>query len=120
MNIWYFFAADVKRRGHIIIKYCPIDEMIGDFFTKPLGGARFRRMRNIIMNCDHDDFGPVNMDELMAEHNKRTCDRCNVSDDEPTISKTSDTVGSQEVLGRYLSSGGHSQEIPTGMPTETS
>jgi hypothetical protein len=99
MNIPYFFAVDVKRRGHIIIKYCPTDEMIGDFFNKPLGGAKFQRMRNIIMNCYHDDFGPVNMDELMAEHGKRTCDRHDVIDNEPTISKASDTVGSQECVG---------------------
>ena len=42
--------------------------MIGDFFTKPLGGSKFRRFRNIIMNCDHDDSGPVEMDELMKAH----------------------------------------------------
>ena len=42
--------------------------MIGDFFTKPLGGAKFRCFQNIIMNCSHDDFGPVNMDELMKAH----------------------------------------------------
>jgi hypothetical protein len=45
--------------------------MIGDFFTKPLGGAKFRRFRNIIMNCDVDDYGPVDVDELMKAHYKR-------------------------------------------------
>jgi hypothetical protein len=73
--------------------------MIRDFFTKPLGGARFQRLRNIIMNCECDDFCPVNMDKLMAEHNKRISNRHDVSDDEPTISKTSDTVGSQKCVG---------------------
>lgn len=43
MNIRYFFVADVLRRKHITIEYCPTDEMIGDFFTKRLGGAKFRR-----------------------------------------------------------------------------
>ena len=41
MNIRYFFVADCQKRNEIIITYCPTDEMIGDFFTKPLGGAKF-------------------------------------------------------------------------------
>ena len=39
MNIRCFFVADVHRLQHITIEYCPIDEMIEDFFTKPVGGA---------------------------------------------------------------------------------
>lgn len=42
MNIRYFFIADCVERQHVTIKYCPTDLMIGDFFTKPLGGAKFR------------------------------------------------------------------------------
>ena len=45
--------------------------MIGYFFTKPLGGAKFRRFRNIIMNINYDEFGPVDMDELMAIHHEK-------------------------------------------------
>jgi hypothetical protein len=41
MNIKYFFVADCQQRNVVIITYCPTDEMIGDFFTKPLGGAKF-------------------------------------------------------------------------------
>ena len=33
--------------------------MIGDFFTKPLQGSKFRKFRNIVMNCEYDEFGPV-------------------------------------------------------------
>ncbi len=33
--------------------------MIGDFFTKPLHGSKFRKFRNIVMNCEYDEFGPV-------------------------------------------------------------
>ena len=71
MNIRYFFVADVHARNHITIDYCPTDEMIGDFFTKPVGGAKFRRFRNIIMNISHDEYGPVDVDELTAIHNKK-------------------------------------------------
>ena len=77
INIRYFFVADVHRRKHITLEYCPTDEMIGDFFTKPLGGAKFRRFRNIIMNLDHDEHGPVVMDELMEIHHAKMMKRLN-------------------------------------------
>ena len=38
MNIRNFFVSDCVKRGHIIIRYCPTDDMFGDFFTKPLQG----------------------------------------------------------------------------------
>ena len=49
--------------------------MIGDFFTKPVGGAKFRCFRNIIMNVSHDEYGPVDVDELMAIHNEKMTKR---------------------------------------------
>ena len=45
-----FFVADVLRRKHLTIEYCPTDEMIGNFFTKPLEPSRFFSLRNVIMN----------------------------------------------------------------------
>jgi len=33
--------------------------MIGDFFTKPVQGSKFQKFRNIIMNSDYDEYGPV-------------------------------------------------------------
>ena len=50
MNIRYFFVANVIAHNHITLEYCPTDEMIGDSFTKPMGGSKFRYFRNTIMN----------------------------------------------------------------------
>ena len=36
LNIQCFYIADQKAKGHIDIKYCPTDEMIGDYMTKTL------------------------------------------------------------------------------------
>ena len=33
MNIRYFFVSYCVKSRHIIIRYCPNDDMIGDFFT---------------------------------------------------------------------------------------
>lgn len=105
MNIRYFFVADVIKRNHIKLVYCPTDEMIGDFFTKPLGGAKFRRFRNIIMNLDHDEYGTVNVDELMEIHQQKIAKRMSISTDKGinTYDERDDPAGtsarSQECVG---------------------
>ena len=78
MNVRYFFVADVQRRQRLTIDYCPTDEMIGDFFTKPVGEAKFCCFRNIIMNISHDACGPVDMDGLMTIHNEKMLKRFNM------------------------------------------
>jgi len=37
------------------VAYCPTENMLADFFTKPLQGAAFRRMRSIILNMPSAD-----------------------------------------------------------------
>ena len=78
LNIRYFFVVDVQKRQHITIEYCSTDKMIGNFFTKPVGGAKFQHFRNIIMNVSHDEYGPVDVDELMAIHNEKMTKRFNM------------------------------------------
>ena len=50
IDIRYFFITDRVKRGELRIEYCPTDEMLGDFFTKPQQGSLFRRMRARLMN----------------------------------------------------------------------
>jgi hypothetical protein len=50
LNIRYFFVADQKAKGNISIEYCPTDQMIGDYMTKPTHGKKFRGFRQQIMN----------------------------------------------------------------------
>ena len=47
--IQYFFVTDRVKRKDIVIKHCPTADMIVDFFTKPLQGALFHRIQNIIL-----------------------------------------------------------------------
>ena len=35
LNVRYFFISDQVNQGNLNVKYCPTDEMIGDFMTKP-------------------------------------------------------------------------------------
>lgn len=73
--------------------------MIGDFYMKPLSRAKFCWFRNIIMNCSHDDYSPVNMDELMAAHH-RTVANDDISDEPTTSTDTNHkAMSSQECVG---------------------
>ena len=37
------------------IEYCPTEQMLADYFTKPLQGSLFRRFREVIMGWNHID-----------------------------------------------------------------
>jgi Reverse transcriptase (RNA-dependent DNA polymerase) len=52
LNIRYFFVTDCVKAKELSIKYCPTEEMVSDYFTKPLQGTLFRKMRDLIMNVD--------------------------------------------------------------------
>ncbi len=59
----YFWVTDRVKNGEINVKYCPTELMLADFFTKPLQGSLFYRMRDVIMGVKHinslkDDLPP--------------------------------------------------------------
>jgi hypothetical protein len=57
MEIRYFFIKDKVDTKEIRIEYCPTNDMIADFFTKPIQGVLFKRLRDHIMNIDpHDKY----------------------------------------------------------------
>ena len=49
LNIRYFFLTDQAEKGNLSIKYCPTDEMWGDYHSKPLQGEKFDRFGRLIM-----------------------------------------------------------------------
>jgi hypothetical protein len=49
LNIRYFFIADQVEKGNAQIEHCGTNNMVGDFFTKPLQGEKFLRFRNDIL-----------------------------------------------------------------------
>jgi hypothetical protein len=52
INIRYFFLTDQIEKGRLSVSYCPTSEMIGDFFSKPLQGKAFMKMKRLIMGHD--------------------------------------------------------------------
>lgn len=56
IDIRYFCITDRVKSGQIDIEYCPTEEMIADFFTKPLQGRLFREHRNSILGMSTDEY----------------------------------------------------------------
>ena len=66
MNVRYYFVTDNITRKNMRVVYCPTEEMIADFFTKPLQGTLFRKFRAYIMNLNRRPDVPqecVGMDD---------------------------------------------------------
>ncbi len=80
------------------IVYCPTDEMVGDFNTKPLQGKAFYKHRDFIMNIQDDDPHKItSMDRrsvLRDEYNME-------SSDKNTQSISEDTVHTSEETNKY-------------------
>jgi hypothetical protein len=53
LNIRYFFLMDQVEKGNVTIVYCPTNDMVGDFHTKPLQGKKFRKFQNAILGFDY-------------------------------------------------------------------
>ena len=54
IRIKYFFVTDRIKNKELWLKYCPTDEMIGDFFTKPLQCALYIKYQNSILGIKEE------------------------------------------------------------------
>lgn len=52
INVRYYWVSDVLKRKEARIVHCPTDDLVGDFYTKPLTGCKFKKFRNQILNID--------------------------------------------------------------------
>jgi hypothetical protein len=50
LNCRFYFITDRINSNELSVEYCPTEEMVGDFFTKPLQGKLFYKFRKLIMN----------------------------------------------------------------------
>ena len=49
IDVRHFWIMDRIRSGDIDLRHCPTEDMLADYFTKPLQGAAFQRFRSVIM-----------------------------------------------------------------------
>ena len=67
LNIRYFFITDQVEKGNAVIEYCPTDMMQGDYYTKPLQGAKFREFRDSVLGR------PVQKGKFSGQRMIRAC-----------------------------------------------
>jgi hypothetical protein len=51
IEIRYYYVADRVAKGDLRVVWCPTDEMIADFLTKPLQGKAFVKFRDLLMGA---------------------------------------------------------------------
>lgn len=49
INIRYYFITDCVDKQYFAISYCPTDDMVGDFPSKPLQGRKFKKFLRLMM-----------------------------------------------------------------------
>ena len=81
--IRYFFIKDILKNEGIELKHCSTERMIADYFTKPLQGKLFKKIRDIIMG-----LAPFPMEERVE---KRHIDYTSENDVETTVHEQSAT-----------------------------
>ncbi len=50
INVRFFFMKDCVDRRLLKVEYCPTEDMLGDFPSKPLQGSLFKKHRKALMN----------------------------------------------------------------------
>lgn len=49
-DIKFFYFTDLIKRKEMEVQFCPTDEMVADYMTKPLVGSKFIKFRKTIMD----------------------------------------------------------------------
>ena len=55
MDIQFFYVTEHVQNKTLSVQHCPTEEMVADFFTKPLEGSLFVKLWNFIMGTEYAD-----------------------------------------------------------------
>jgi len=91
LDIRYFFVTDKIKKGEVNVAYCPMQDMLGDFFTKPLQGTQFTRMRSKILNLPSNSSTAVHRSVLGKNKDPIVSKRC--KDSKSRLKKNKAIIG---------------------------
>ena len=69
----YYFVKEHVDSGAIEIRHCPTKEMWGDFFTKPVQGTLFLKLRDQVMNIDSNSSYHSSHRSVLEEREPTAC-----------------------------------------------
>ena len=111
LNVRYYFITDQIKKGYVKVAFCPIADMLADFFMKPLQGMPFICMRDQILNLPTRKHTNVHRSLLGGPKNDKSWEHANHGDD----MRIGTAVGSKD-----LSSGFNKNKYKIGKMTAAS
>ena len=102
LNVRYYFVTDQVKKGHVKVAFCPTQDMVADFFTKPLQGNLFVRMRERILNLPASKIASVHrsvLEQRVASPSEATV-RKGKNDGSARVDKTQQTRFNNKNAGR--------------------
>jgi hypothetical protein len=60
-----YYITDLIGREEVVVTYCPTEDMIADYMTKPLTGSKFNYFRDLIRNLSDKDH-PIGQQECVG------------------------------------------------------
>ena len=96
MDIHYFYVSDHIRNKTLSLKHCPTEEMLADYFTKPLQGALFVRLRNHIMGADFANGDSQNHRSVLDDDDDQDQE---ASEQNQTASTATTTASERQQVG---------------------
>ena len=73
MNIRYFYIKDRVDSKDVRIEHCPTEDMLADYFTKPLQGSLFLKLRDLIMNIDPSSKYHSSHRSVLSDEDHQPC-----------------------------------------------
>jgi hypothetical protein len=101
IDIRYFFIKDRLETDGFTVEHCPTEQMLADFFTKPLQGNLFRRLREVIMGREHTDT----LKEIVSAKSQERVE-------ESLLEKKSETTADQPRTDSHTCNKGQPQKGP--------
>ena len=104
-DIRYFFVTDKIKKGDVKVAFCPTHDVLGDFFTKPLQGSLFIRMREKLLNLPSSASAAVHRsvlenNEKIWEKTRKTKD--NSSENTANQNKTCVHGNTNKLIGKSI------------------
>jgi hypothetical protein len=93
-NIRLFYVKNLVERGEVSIRYCPTEDMIADFMTKPTVGKKFQTLRDFVMNLTGKDHRIVQQECVgrVDKESRKTRDGDTVTESDDTSVTVDDMV----------------------------